>query len=169
MNPKKTLLPEPTGLTESNASYSVATLTATFAGVNEVPPDKRNCVWSEKHVKEILNPLKEAKLYWLEEPLWPPENYTGLSKLRNKGITIASGENACTSYQFEEMISNNAADILQPSVTKVGGISEIIKISKLKKNNNRVVPHSPYFGPGFIATLQVIGALIPDSEICYKN
>ena len=124
-----------------------------------------NCVWSEKHVKEILNPLKEAKLYWLEEPIWPPENYKGLSKLRDEGMTIASGENACTSYQFEEMISNNAADILQPSVTKVGGISEIIKISKLKKNNNRVVPHSPYFGPGFIATLQVIGALIPDSEI----
>tara|TARA_B100000686_G_scaffold355281_1_gene471980 strand:- start:8719 stop:9846 length:1128 start_codon:yes stop_codon:yes gene_type:complete len=124
-----------------------------------------NCVWTEKHMEEILNPLKEAQLYWLEEPIWPPENYEGLSKLRDEGMTIASGENACTSYQFEEMISKNAADILQPSVTKVGGISEIIKISKLKKNNNRVVPHSPYFGPGFIATLQVIGALIPDSEI----
>ena len=124
-----------------------------------------NCVWSEKHMEEILNPLKEAKLYWLEEPIWPPENYKGLSKLRDEGITIASGENACTSYQFEEMISNNAADILQPSVTKVGGISEIIKISNLKRNNNRVVPLSPYFGPGFMATLQVIGALTPDSEI----
>ena len=63
------------------------------------------------------------------------------------------------------MISQNAADILQPSVTKVGGISEIIKISALKKINCRVVPHSPYFGPGFIAPLQVIGALNPDSEI----
>ena len=37
--------------------------------------------------------------------------------------------------------------------------------SLLKKNNFRVVPHSPYFGPGFMATLQVIGALTPDSEI----
>jgi len=124
-----------------------------------------NCVWSEKHMEEILNPLKEAQLYWLEEPIWPPENYKGLSKLRKEGFIIASGENACTSYQFEEMIFNNAADILQPSVTKVGGISEIIKISNLKKNNNRVVPHSPYFGPGFMATLQIIGAIIPNSEI----
>ena len=28
-----------------------------------------------------------------------------------------------------------------------------------------MVPHSPYFGPGFLATLQVIGSLTPDSEI----
>ena len=45
LNPKKTLLPEPTGLTESKASYSVATSTATFEGVSEAPPDKRNCVF----------------------------------------------------------------------------------------------------------------------------
>ena len=124
-----------------------------------------NCVWSEEHMEEIKNTLKEAKLYWLEEPIWPPENYSGLSKLREQGFTIASGENACTSYQFEQMISNKAADILQPSVTKVGGISEMIKISTLKKNNCRVVPHSPYFGPAFVASLQVIGALTPESEI----
>ena len=124
-----------------------------------------NCVWTEEYMDEIINILKEAKLYWLEEPIWPPENYKGLSKLRKQGITIASGENACTSYQFEEMVLNEAADILQPSVTKVGGISEIIKISSLNKNNCRVVPHSPYFGPGFMATLQVIGSLTPESEI----
>tara|TARA_B100001939_G_C16942781_1_gene618981 strand:- start:3498 stop:3830 length:333 start_codon:yes stop_codon:yes gene_type:complete len=63
------------------------------------------------------------------------------------------------------MISNNASDILQPSVTKVGGISEIIKINNLKLRNSRIVPHSPYFGPGFMATLQIIGSLTPESEI----
>ena len=124
-----------------------------------------NCVWSETDMEQIISPLKEAKLYWLEEPLWPPENYNGLSKLRNKGFKIASGENACTSYQFKEIINNNASDILQPSVTKVGGISEIIKITELEQKNSRVVPHSPYFGPGFMATLQLIGSIAPDSEI----
>ena len=44
-------------------------------------------------------------------------------------------------------------------------LAEIIKIAALKKNDCRVVPHSPYFGPGFMATLQVIGALTPESEI----
>ena len=124
-----------------------------------------NCVWNEKEMNNIIEDLKNANLFWLEEPIWPPENFSGLSKLREEGITIASGENLCTSYQFAEMISKNAADILQPSVTKVGGISEIIKIVALKKSNCRVVPHSPYFGPGFMATLQIIGALTPESEI----
>ena len=86
-------------------------------------------------------------------------------ELRNKGLTIATGEIACTAYQFEEIISKKAADILQPSVTKVGGISEIVKINSLKKSDCRVVPHSPYFGPGFLATLQLIGSLTPESEI----
>ena len=124
-----------------------------------------NCVWSEEDIKKIITPLKESNLYWLEEPLWPPENYKGLSKLRDEGFTIASGENSCTAHQFAEMISNNASDILQPSVTKVGGISEIIKINNLKLRNSRIVPHSPYFGPGFMATLQIIGSLTPESEI----
>ena len=64
-----------------------------------------NCVWSEEHTYDILDSLKDANLYWLEEPIWPPENFSGLSKLRNKGLTIATGENACTAYQFEEIIS----------------------------------------------------------------
>ena len=124
-----------------------------------------NCVWSEDHTNSILEELKEADLYWLEEPIWPPENFSGLSNLRKKGITIATGENACTVYQFEDIIKKAASDILQPSVTKVGGISEIFKIASLSMINCRMVPHSPYFGPGFLATLQIISSLSPESEI----
>ena len=40
-----------------------------------------NCVWPEEYMEEIIGILKDANLYWLEEPIWPPENYKGLSKL----------------------------------------------------------------------------------------
>jgi D-galactarolactone cycloisomerase len=34
-------------------------------------------------------------LHWLEEPVWPPENYGGLARVRAAGNhAIASGENA---------------------------------------------------------------------------
>ena len=57
-----------------------------------------------------------------------------------------------------------ALDIFQPSVTKIGGILAMRKaIAVAKKHGVRVMPHSPYFGPGLIATLHVIAACLPDS------
>jgi L-alanine-DL-glutamate epimerase-like enolase superfamily enzyme len=53
-----------------------------------------------------------------------------------------------------------AVGIAQPSVTKVGGISEFLKVVRL---GTRVAPHSPYFGPGLLATLQLL-ATRPDIE-----
>jgi L-alanine-DL-glutamate epimerase-like enolase superfamily enzyme len=36
-------------------------------------------------------------------------------------------------------------------------------IGVAKQHGVRVMPHSPYFGPGLIATLHVIAACLPDS------
>jgi D-galactarolactone cycloisomerase len=49
-------------------------------------------------------------------------------------------------------------------VTKVGGITEFLKVVKL---GMRVAPHSPYFGPGAIATLHLIAALLPQARFEY--
>jgi L-alanine-DL-glutamate epimerase-like enolase superfamily enzyme len=52
----------------------------------------------------------------------------------------------------------------QPSVTKVGGITEYLKVAALADEFGvRIMPHSPYFGPGLLATLQLL-ALRDDSS-----
>jgi L-alanine-DL-glutamate epimerase-like enolase superfamily enzyme len=57
------------------------------------------------------------------------------------------------------MFQAGAVDVAQPSVTKIGGITEMRKVMTLAEAFNvRVVPHSPYFGPGLLATLQMLGA-----------
>ena len=49
----------------------------------------------------------------------------------------------------------------QPSVTKIGGVTEMVRIIQLCQTHGvAVAPHSPYFGPGFIATLHVAAALV---------
>jgi L-alanine-DL-glutamate epimerase-like enolase superfamily enzyme len=35
---------------------------------------------------------KAVGLKWLEEPLWPPENFDGLAQLRTTSGPIAAGE-----------------------------------------------------------------------------
>ena len=95
---------------------------------------------------------------FLEEPAWPPEDYKSQARVQMNGrIAVAAGENACTAWQFSEMISANAVTFVQPSVTKVGGVTEFGRVAALAdRSNTRLMPHSPYFGPGLIATLQML-------------
>jgi len=99
-------------------------------------------------------------LRWLEEPIWPPEDFKNLAQLgRLSGIPLAIGENACTAYQFREILDAGAATYIQPSVIKVGGVTEWRKIAALAEVYNvTVAPHSPYFGPGFLATAHLVAA-----------
>lgn len=113
-----------------------------------------NCAWTPEEAMDMAQLCEPEDLYWLEEPLWPPEDFEGLAQLGSaSGIPIATGENACTVFQFRRMLEMGAATFIQPSVTKVGGISEWRKIAALAEAYNvTIAPHSPYFGAGLLAT-----------------
>ncbi|MFQ5953702.1 MAG: mandelate racemase/muconate lactonizing enzyme family protein [Kiloniellales bacterium] len=125
-----------------------------------------NCPWTPVEAHEMARRLKPLDLYWLEEPIFPPEDFTALAELqRRSGIALAAGENACTGFQFRQMFAAGAVTFAQPSVTKVGGITEFLKVAALAETAGvAVMPHSPYFGPGWLATLQLMAAL-PDSGL----
>lgn len=123
-----------------------------------------NCPWTPVQALENALRLKPYDIYWLEEPIFPPEDFDALAKLQaDSGVRLAAGENACTSYEFAKMFAAGAVTFAQPSVTKVGGIGEMMKIATLAAAHGvDMMPHSPYFGPGFMATLQVAAALAPE-------
>ena len=116
-----------------------------------------NCPWTKDQAKQMLNEWEEYNLYWVEEPINPPEDFDSLSNLRTEVFFFFSaGENACTSFEFKKMFEADAVDYAQPSVTKVGGITEFKKVVSLAETYGvQVMPHSPYFGPGFLATLHL--------------
>jgi D-galactarolactone cycloisomerase len=101
--------------------------------------------------------LARYELAWLEEPVWPPEDYEGLARVAAALDTpIAAGENEATAIGFREMLRAGAADILQPSPTKVGGLGEAKKIvTQAAGADVAVVPHSFYFGPGLTAAVHL--------------
>lgn len=120
-----------------------------------------NCPWTPEEAKRMALALEEFELHWLEEPVFPPEDFASLARLRREtGVPLAAGENWCTGVQFAQALAAGAIDYAQPSVTKVGGITEFRKVAALSEAAGvQIMPHSPYFGPGFLATLQLAGAL----------
>jgi L-alanine-DL-glutamate epimerase-like enolase superfamily enzyme len=117
-----------------------------------------NCPMNEAAAVAFAQACRPAAPLFLEEPVWPPEDFAALAKVRAKGgIDIAAGENACTSHQFRQMMTASAVSHAQPSVTKVGGITEYLEVAALADEMGvKLAPHSPYFGPGFLATLQLM-------------
>jgi L-alanine-DL-glutamate epimerase-like enolase superfamily enzyme len=119
-----------------------------------------NCPWTVEEAIRVGRQLERYDLRWLEEPVWPPEDYAGLARVRAAvHIPIACGENDATVFGFKAILDAGAADVVQPSVTKVGGLSEMKKIATLAAAANvTLVPHSYYFGPGLAATLHLIAS-----------
>src|SRR5207249_5068690 len=119
-----------------------------------------NCPWSVEDAIRIGGQLERYELRWLEEPVWPPEDYPGLARVRAAlRIPLASGENEAAVVGIRAIIDAGAADIVQPSVTKVGGILEMKKIATLAAATGvTFVPHSYYYGPGLAATLHVVAS-----------
>ena len=120
-----------------------------------------NCAWSVPEAHKMAQSLAGDDLFWLEEPVWPPEDCHGLAEIRRHGIAISAGENVAGVFGFQSLIEAGAIDIAQPSVTKIGGIGEVLRVIDLCRSSGvQVMPHCPYFGPGFIASVHIIAALI---------
>jgi L-alanine-DL-glutamate epimerase-like enolase superfamily enzyme len=128
-----------------------------------------NCPWPLPEALEMAKRFAAYDLLWLEEPLWPPEDYAGLAHLgRQAGVAIAAGENAATPADFTQMFAVDAVRYAQPSVTKIGGVTEMRKVAGMATAAMvALAPHSPYFGPGLIATLHCIAAS-PGEILCER-
>ncbi len=118
-----------------------------------------NCNWSADEARRLLPEMKAHGLHWVEEPVWPPDDCGQLSALEAEfGVSLASGENAGTAQPFAEIVK--AVTFPQPSVTKVGGVTEFRAVHALAAAAGKeTMPHCPYFGPGYWASAQLMGAM----------
>jgi L-alanine-DL-glutamate epimerase-like enolase superfamily enzyme len=141
-------------------------LPAVRAAREEAGPDVElmldvNCAWTMNQARAKAEELQEIRLKWLEEPLWPPENYDGLAELRRTcGIPIAAGENVATLMDFDRLLGAGAVDFVQPSPVKMGGITELRKVFPAAGARNvTVMPHTFYDGPGLLAAMHATAAM----------
>jgi D-galactarolactone cycloisomerase len=103
--------------------------------------------------------LAEFGVYWFEEPL-APDNLSDYVLLRqNAPLPIAGGEVLTRRQSFTPFLQARAFDIVQPDVTKVGGISEERKIAWMAQENGvRFIPHGWNTALGLAADLHLASA-----------
>lgn len=101
---------------------------------------------------------------WFEEALRPDCLDDSVLLRQNSPIPISGGEVLTRRQSFDPWIQRGALDILQPDVTKCGGISELRKIAwRAHDRGLRVIPHGWNTAVGLAADLQLAAAL-PDTD-----
>ncbi len=116
------------------------------------PPDVEltldvNCPWTLLEVRAKAEERLEVRLKWLEEPLWPPENYDGLAQLREPAAHPSQRSNDC--WQPKPWTSSSQAS---PKWVE----SKVAPIASVR--NVTLMPHCFHDGPGLIPVIPSVVA-----------
>ena len=103
--------------------------------------------------------LADYDVAWFEEPLGP-DNLHDYVLLRNHSpVPIAGGEVLTRRQSFTPWLQRRAFDIVQPDVTKVGGISEERRIAWMAEECGvRFIPHGWNTALGLASDLHLASA-----------
>ncbi|MEF9672792.1 enolase C-terminal domain-like protein [Pseudomonas sp. PCH446] len=93
-----------------------------------------NCPWTRAQACDMAEQLRVLELGWLEEPVWPPDDVSGLAQVRCHGVAISAGENAAGVNGIRALVEQGAVDVLQPSVAKVGASARCWRSLRLPAN-----------------------------------
>jgi D-galactarolactone cycloisomerase len=110
--------------------------------------------------RESARMLGDYGVVWFEEAL-KPDDVEGFKELKqNSPVLIATGEVLTRRQSFQPFITSRALDIIQPDVTKCGGLSEGRKLGWMAYDHGvLLVPHGWNTAVGVAADLALTAAL----------
>jgi D-galactarolactone cycloisomerase len=119
-----------------------------------------NIGYEVEDVRQVMPAMDELGIGWLEEP-FPAQDYRSYREAKGFGRTpLAAGENHYTRYEFNRVIEDGAITILQPDLSKSGGITECLRIAALGSAWKLPVhPHSSMTGLNHAATIHFLAAI----------
>ncbi|HET6294922.1 MAG TPA: mandelate racemase/muconate lactonizing enzyme family protein [Kribbella sp.] len=99
--------------------------------------------WDFSTARQILPVLEEVGMDWFEEPLHA-DDLEGHQRLQAATtVDIAAGESLYSYHAFSSFIAGDAIRVVQPDVTRVGGVTEWQQIaSQAGGRGARLVPHA---------------------------
>ncbi len=99
--------------------------------------------WDLVTARRMSAALADLDVVWIEEPLHPDDIAGHAALARYSKVPVALGENVYNLEQFDAFLRADAVDIVQVDVTRVGGITEWLRIAHHAQASGRwVVPHA---------------------------
>jgi L-alanine-DL-glutamate epimerase-like enolase superfamily enzyme len=91
----------------------------------------------------MVRSIEEFRPYWVEEPCFP-EDYDSYRRLANAVDTrIAAGEAEATTWSFRQLLEQGQVDVLQPDLSRCGGLTIARRIAYMAHDANvTVCPHA---------------------------
>lgn len=110
--------------------------------------------------RRVMPGLDEAGVAWLEEPC-PAHDYRSYREAKSFGrVPLAAGENHYTRFEFSRLIEEGMVTILQPDLSKTGGVSEVMKIAAMASAHKLPVhPHTSMTGLNMAASIHLLAAI----------
>lgn len=101
-----------------------------------------NQKWDFPTALRMGREFEQLGCIWYEEPMIC-EDVEGHARLAEKlDIPIALGETLASRWEIDHFLRADAVDVVQPDLTRIGGITEFLKIAAMSGAKNRVVePH----------------------------
>ena len=91
---------------------------------------------SAKEAFELMRAIAPARPYWVEEPCFP-EDYETYRRLSDAvGCRIAAGEAESTTWGFRALAERGHVDVLQPDLSRCGGLTVARRVAYLADDLN---------------------------------
>jgi galactonate dehydratase len=109
--------------------------------------DAHAMIFEPHRAVQLGNALAPMDPLFLEEPI-RPEHFPSWGRLRaDLRVPLATGESLYSVHEFLQLLTHGGADIVQPDICVVGGISQMRRIATVAEAfNTMLAPHNP-MGP----------------------
>jgi L-alanine-DL-glutamate epimerase-like enolase superfamily enzyme len=129
-----------------------------------------NSSWKAEDAISTIVELARDRLSWVEEPIpvdAPADTWRRLAAAAP--MPLAGGENMITPEMFDAALAQGALGVLQPDITKWGGLTGGLPLARrIVADGRRLCPHLFAGAPGLLASAHLLAACdSPDGLLEY--
>ena len=119
-----------------------------------------NTAYTVADARKTMPGLEDHGVGWLEEPFPPHDHKSYAQAATFSRVPLAAGENHYTRFEFHRVIEDGVITILQPDLSKSGGVTECMRIAHLASAWKLPInPHTSMTGINMAATIHVLCAI----------
>jgi D-galactarolactone cycloisomerase len=123
-----------------------------------------NQAWSIERAIEVAPQFSEFGLSWLEEPIRADRPWQEWQRLRKAtALPFAAGENIASRASFQQALSDDVLQVVQPDIAKWGGLTVCSELARdILTSGKMFCPHYLGGGIGLLASAHLLAGVGDD-------